>query len=212
LLSPEFGLDLRQIVAAAGKRKLEDKILDAIGGERADKLRALTGRGGPTPAETPAGAASPPAAEGTPAPGAAAAQPPAAAAPPATGAATSATGEATPATGAATPALAIEVTRSRLSGNFLRPDLRVEGSFVGPGIDHADLTVTGRDGRVLHEKQRAFPEIDAYFAGRDRREVATIPFFIKVERLTLAVGGVQVTIVLHATDGTRVERTVSADR
>jgi hypothetical protein len=161
----------------------------------------------------PADAASLPATDGARPPGTTAAQSPAATptatgatAPPAAGAG------GPPATEAAAPALAIHITRARLGGNFLRPDLRVEGSFAGPGIDHADLTVTDHDGRVLHEKQRAFAEIDAYFADSDRGVIAEIPFSVKIERLTLAVGGVQVTIVLHATDGTRVEKTFSADR
>jgi hypothetical protein len=113
---------------------------------------------------------------------------------------------------AVSPKLAVRIGEARLSGNFLNPALKVKGAFSGAGISHADLIVKERGGKVIYQRQRAFPAIDAYFASHDRTAPAEIAFSEKVDQARLPLTGVEVTVVVHGTDGSRAEHTVAASR
>jgi len=75
----------------------------------------------------------------------------------------------------------VTVRSHRLSGNFLRPDLRFEGVFEGRDLAGADLEIRDEKGNVVFQRRDAFPEIAAWQRANPGARRASIPFSRKVE-------------------------------
>lgn len=75
----------------------------------------------------------------------------------------------------------VEVSSHRLSGNFLKPDLRFEGVFRGRDLAGADLEIQDDRGNRIYQEKDAFPEIAAWYASHSRTDSASISFRKKVD-------------------------------
>jgi hypothetical protein len=107
---------------------------------------------------------------------------------------------------AETPGTAIgEVSRVRWGGNWLAPDLKLNGVVRGAGIDHASLQISDASGRRIKSYDR-LGQIDAHFAaGASRSAPAEIAWNVDVDgkKLLGASYPLMVTLSVVDTDGNR---------
>lgn len=109
--------------------------------------------------------------------------------------------------------LDVSISRKKFSGNFLAPDLKIDGTLTGTGITAARLVVTTRKGQKLYEKS-LMDSVLAYYQNADSSKPASIGFHVKVKgRKLLSAGGrVAFEITLQDAAGHTVKRSFEVRR
>ena len=98
-----------------------------------------------------------------------------------------------------------EVSRVRWGGNWLAPDLKLNGVVRGTGIDRASLQVSDASGRQIKSYDR-LSQIDAHFAaGASRSDPAEIAWNVDIDGKKLLGASYPLTATLSVvdTDGNR---------
>ncbi len=109
--------------------------------------------------------------------------------------------------------LDVSLSRTKFSGNFLVPDLKIDGALIGTGITAAHLIVMTREGIKLDEMS-LMENVRAYYQSADPAKPASIGFRVKINgsKLLSAGGRVAIEITLQGADGHTVKKRFEAKR
>jgi hypothetical protein len=110
--------------------------------------------------------------------------------------------------------LSAQISGSDWGGAFLAPDLELQGSVRGAGIDRAELSVVDARGIAIRKRDR-LRDIDKFFeATPDRQNQHSIRWAYEIDgkNLLLAKFPVTVTVVVYDTRGASTKTAVVIDR
>jgi hypothetical protein len=88
----------------------------------------------------------------------------------------------------------------RWGGNWIAPDLKLDGVVRGTGIDHASLQITDASGRQIRAYDR-LSQIDAHFAGgASRLDAAEVAWKVDIDGKKVLGASYPLTVSLTVVD------------